>query len=468
MASDDKDGVRQRLKTTEADASPPSSPPASGESPSAKKLVDEHDYLSPENGWRPYPWNYFPDFVPFVLGALQIAFVGPFVIFLIAAAESSWYVLMKVWQHPKNSYFRHKIPSLIMSLYAEPSARIMLKDPRNASFIPWITLGACLPPFIFLCAAHRHQAFGLELTTLFIYHFVRIGPRFRFFAHIHTLFHKEGHAHGGLFKDSFSMFNGLCEWWIGPFYGLIPGSYRVAHTKIHHRWHNDVDDIHTNLDLDRTDPLQFVKWIPRFSIYWTGIGPLALFMKRGEWGYVKELGSGILTYYAVTVLLLLWNPTFAICYWIYPHVEGMLGLGVIAYLWHSFVDEDDPGNIYVNSLTILDGHDNVWNEDYHVVHHHFPGVHWTDVPDQYWKDIDKYKACTATIFRDTEQGMLIKWLLGQEWDEMAKHFVDLNDKLTHDEKRELLIKRLKVRVGGRGRDGKRTDWASDSTIRNWG
>merc|ERR1712232_45777 len=40
--------------------------------------------------------------------------------------------------------------------------------------------------------------------------------------------------------------------------------------------HNDVDDIHSNLDLDRTEFLSFVQWIPRFTLYWTGVGPLAL------------------------------------------------------------------------------------------------------------------------------------------------------------------------------------------------
>jgi len=343
-----------------------------------------------------------------------------------------------------------------------------MKDPRNAPYIPWITIGACLPPFLLLIAANRHQKFGFEFSTLFIYHYLRIGPRFRLFAHMHTLFHKEGHSHKGFWKPNFQIFQGVCEWWIGPFYGLVPGNYAIAHNKIHHRWHNDVDDIHTNLDLDRTVFRSFVMYIPRFALYWNSFGPLALLFKRGEWEYFTKLAYGALAYYLVTLLLFLWDPLFCICYWIYPHYEATIGLGAIAYLWHAFVDEADPGNQYVNSVTILEGQDNVWNEDYHVVHHHFPGVHWTQMPAQYEKDLEKYKACTATIFRDTEQGMLLKMLFSNDWDGMAAHFVDLNDKLNHEEKKALLLKRLKVRIGGKGRDGKRSEWASDRTIRNWG
>eukprot|EP00929_Paragymnodinium_shiwhaense_P006727 TRINITY_DN1106_c0_g1_i3.p1 TRINITY_DN1106_c0_g1~~TRINITY_DN1106_c0_g1_i3.p1 ORF type:complete len:285 (-),score=49.25 TRINITY_DN1106_c0_g1_i3:531-1385(-) len=246
--------------------------------------------------------------------------------------------------------------------------------------------------------------------------------------------------------------------------------YSIAHNKIHHRWHNDVDDIHTNLDLDRTEFRTFVEFMPRFALYWTGVGPVALFAKRREWAYMQQMLSGMLAYYGVAALLFLWNPIFCICYWLYPHCEACVGLGAIAYLWHAFVDEEDPGNQFVNSVTILDGHDNVFNEDYHVVHHHFPGVHWTEVPAQFEKDKEKYAACTATIFRDTEQGMLLKMLFSKDFDGMARHFVDLNGKLSHEEIKALLIRRLKVRVGATGRDGKRRvqEWASDATIRAWG
>eukprot|EP00929_Paragymnodinium_shiwhaense_P006731 TRINITY_DN1106_c0_g2_i11.p1 TRINITY_DN1106_c0_g2~~TRINITY_DN1106_c0_g2_i11.p1 ORF type:complete len:554 (-),score=80.35 TRINITY_DN1106_c0_g2_i11:346-1944(-) len=401
------------------------------------------DALKPENGWRPFPWTGLPKAMPLMWGALILAFIGPFVVFLITAAEASWYILQKVWKHPRLSFLR-KLPNLIHTSISEPCSVIMMKDPRNAAYLPWITFGACLPPALFLWAARRHHMYGFELSSLFLYHFLRIGPRFRFFAHLHTLFHKEGHDHRGFWQGPFQMFSGVCEWWIGPFYGLVPCSYSIAHNKIHHRWHNDVDDIHTNLDLDRTEFQTFVEFMPRFMLYWTGIGPVALFAKRREWGYMKQLLSGMAAFYGVALLLFLWNPVFCICYWLYPHMEACVGLGAIAYLWHAFVDEEDPGNQFVNSVTILDGHDNVFNEDYHVVHHHFPAVHWTEVPAQFAKDKDRYAECTATIFRDTEQGMLLKMLFSKDFDGMARHFVDLTGKLSHDEIKELLIRRLKA------------------------
>lgn len=367
------------------------------------------------------------------------------------------------------TWLKHGLPELIRNKLSIPMGHVMLKDPRNHSYLPWISFLATYSPFLFFWALKRYQAHGLELSTLFVYHYLRIGPRFRYFAHIHTLVHKEGHDHKGLFNSNFRFFNDVCQWWIGPFYGQVPGNYSVAHMKIHHRWHNDVDDVHTNLDLDRTKPLSFLIYVPRFTLYWTGLSPLALFIKRREWNLVAQIMYGMVTYYGVTALLFFWDPVFCICYWVFPHFEAIILLCAISYLWHAFVEESDPGNQYVNSVTILDGQDNVWNEDYHVVHHHSPSTHWTDAPKHFEQHKHLYAACTATIFQNTEQGMLLKWLFEQNWDQMAAHFVDLNGKLTHEEKKALIIRRLSVVVGEAGRDGKRKqrEWASTATIRDW-
>lgn len=58
----------------------------------------------------------------------------------------------------------------------------------------------------------------------------------------------------------------------------------------------------------------------------------------------------------------------------------------------------DPSNHYVNSVTILDGHDNIWNEDYHVVHH-VSQCHWTENPAHYERNKAKYAEHKATIFQ---------------------------------------------------------------------
>jgi fatty acid desaturase len=319
-------------------------------------------------------------------------------------------------------------------------------DPRNSDYLPWLLVCSVLPPVLLWFAWQRHRVHGFELTTMLVYHHFRIGPRFRFFAHHHVLVHKEGHNWNGIFAGKWRIMNQLAGMWTGLFYGTIPFHYRTAHNKIHHRWHNDSDDVHTNIDVDRTVFKSYILWLPRFFYYWTGVSPMVLFLKRREYGLAKDLATGMLYYYGIGVALCVvvdWK--FALAYWLYPNMESLSLLGMIAYIWHAFVEPEDPTNQYVNSVTILNGGDNIWNEDYHVVHHHYPNVHWSQAVEHYEKQQHKYAEVNATIFQDCEEGMLIYWMFSGLWDEMANHFVDLNGKLSHNEKKELILRRLRFR-----------------------
>lgn len=364
-------------------------------------------------------------------GAAEVAFISPLFAVLIAFNVGWYHICMYVWYHRYFVRCREAIPELIRSV-SRPLGRWMLQDPRNHAYLPWFALLSFVP-MLFFWAMWRYHHYGFEFSTLVIYHVLRGGPRFRFFGHAHTLVHKEGHAHTGHFLKNFWILNYLCEWWIGPFYGVVP----------------------------------FFIYVPRFSLYWTGVSPVALLAKRNEWRLVRQLLYGMMTYYGVTLILFMWNPVFCMVYWIFTHLEGMILLCAISYLWHAFVEESDPGNQYVNSVTILDGHDNTFNEDYHVVHHHSPSTHWTDAHKHFEANKHKYAEVNATIFRDTEEGALLQMLFENDWDGMAKRFVDLNGKLTHEEKKALLVKRLKHVCGQDGRDGKRQEWGSSATIRDY-
>jgi hypothetical protein len=92
-------------------------------------------------------------------------------------------------------------------------------------------------------------------------------------------------------------------------------SYAAAHNKIHHRYDNQLEDVHTNLDLDRSKFSSFVVYLPRFAFYWLGISPLHFFVKMREWKLALQMGSGML-YHTALILLSGWfiSPIFAVAY----------------------------------------------------------------------------------------------------------------------------------------------------------
>jgi len=361
--------------------------------------------------------------------------IAPLMVLLIGTAE----IVNKLYLKLPISYFTSNI-----NYVAKMVGDKILKDKRNYEYLPLMVLHGFWPLALFIWAALRYRANGVELWVVFVYHLLRIGPRFRFFAWFHVMIHKEGHDHNGFFNPPFSFLNHRWNaWYCSLFYGVLPNSYAVGHNKIHHRYVNGLNDAHTCYDLDRSDPVSFLIYIPRFVAYWTGISVVSYLIKTKEWVYAARMLSGMLYY--VFVLYGAWRVAwdFTLCILIFPFLESVVFFAAISYLWHCFLDKDDPENEFINSITIVDGHDNVFNEDYHVAHHHAHTMHWTEYIKHFENNKEEFKLQNATIFRDCEEGLLLYWLFSQQWDVMANHWFDLTGKLTHQQKKDLILKRLR-------------------------
>ena len=410
---------------------------------------------------RPFPWNTFSD--------STYRAIGTFILFMIAIPSMSVTVVLSrllgnalhavLYEHnPVGRYILNILWAAQRSFFRWVGNFILL-DPRDSSYLPWLLWCNFVQAYLFYLAYDRYQRHGgLEVSTFLIYHLLRIGPSQKMMAHQATLAHKEGHAKSGLFRDILSEKRKPLPKWIrnafadhlvagisGIFYGTIPNHYATAHNKIHHRWHNDTGDVHTNMDFDRSQFGSFVLYLPRFVGYWTGITPLILFWSRGEYQFFNGLLVGMVYYYGAGFYV--WYKVGFGFYWAYmlhPFLEMASVLCLVAYMWHMFSDEANPANQYVNSITILRGTYNVWNEDYHVVHHHEPFVHWSDAPASFENYLERYVECRATVFGDCEQGKIIAWIFGCKWDDLADHFVDLQYTFSNGEANKDKNKRFTV------------------------
>ncbi len=131
----------------------------------------------------------------------------------------------------------------------------------------------------------------------------------------------------------------------GLFYGVtIPNHYATAHNEIHHRWHNDTGDVHTNMDLDRTLFYSYILSI--CHDFWDIAGPDArlqfLFTRRIYTITTIALWHDVLLYMEWTCLVQMCGVSFYTAYTLYPFLESASFLGMIAYLWHAFSEEADP------------------------------------------------------------------------------------------------------------------------------
>lgn len=420
----------------------------------------------PKYNQRPFPWNLAPDNFWTAWGMLMLVCISVPGISMILCTEVCAQLLFPLKKTALGGKVYQVVYDAIESV-SKQIGKVVLKDQRNWSFLPWTIIEAiALPLWFYFLAYRRYIDNGFEWWVALLYHFMRLGPKYMWFSHHHVLIHKEGHDHKGFFKGPFAALNCINSLWTGFFYGSMFNSYAAGHNKIHHRWHNDCDDVHSNLDVDRSKFSSYILWLPRFTLYWTGISPLALFLYRSEYKLAWDILQGQIWWLCGMSFIVYKAGFFFMClYFVYPMMESIAFLGTMAYLWHAFVDPQSPRDCYVNSITILNGKDNIWNEDYHVVHHHAPFVHWSDVPAHYEKTVHRYAEVTASVFRDCEEGEMVYWLFANKWDLLAEHFVDLNGKLTHEEKKAMLLERLRYqRLVADKDDG--VGWAN-SEIRDW-
>jgi len=110
-------------------------------------------------------------------------------------------------------------------------------------------------------------------------------------------------------------------------------------------------------------------------------------------------------------------------YLIYPFLEQCVMLSGINWVWHAFLDPHDVENEYVASITILGGTINVLNEDSHVVHHQYPGMHWTSHPKLLTRHMAKYEESVGSVFYGTHTFEVLALILMADYEKLADRFV---------------------------------------------
>ena len=206
-------------------------------------------------------------------------------------------------------------------------ARVMMRDERNAPYLfSLFGIGLYTPILFVLCFIWQMRygvgaAWYTVVLVAFLYNVLMMGPYFRFFSVIATLIHKEGHDVRGLFKEPYTFLNNAFGWFIGPFYGHVPEAYPLGHNRIHHKYDNGPGDVTFTYDIDRRDPAQWLAYLRRFSLYWTGVSIVGYFIENKKWEPARRMATGMLVYYGLIAVITYMSPWFGFAYLILPHMS---------------------------------------------------------------------------------------------------------------------------------------------------
>ncbi|GAB5362832.1 hypothetical protein AAMO2058_000832600 [Amorphochlora amoebiformis] len=320
-----------------------------------------------------------------------------------------------------------------------------VKHEADSYLLNAVVLLAIFIPGLWGFCLYSTITYGFSAYLCYVYHVIRIGPYFMNFAYVYTLCHKEGHSRIGLFKQPYGrVLNNVFNWWIGLFYGVLPASFAYGHSINHHRYNNGPSDVVSTSDKPRDSFYNFLCYLPRWTGYAINLTTTLQFFRENNSRVAVKMITGSLYWFLFAYAVYLINPTFAFWYLVFPLGENILLLACVNWCWHAFLNPNDPEDEYVGSITIFDGPINVLNEDFHVVHHQYPGAHWTNHPKLYDKhfQLKEYSKHVATVFKETHAFELFFLIILRKYDIMAEKFVLLEGTLTIDEKKALIKERL--------------------------
>ena len=301
--------------------------------------------------------------------------------------------------------------------------RLMLK--LSIIFFPMVILIFNMAPFNWYFAA-----FYLVMQIFYI------GP---FIIMQHFAFHRK------FLKSKYKKFNFVISWIIGPIFGQTPHTYYAHHIGMHHPENNLQEDISSTLPYKRDSFRDFLRYL--FGFYFTDLYKLSDYLKnRRRFKLRRRMFIGEYTYFLVSGVTLYLNWQAGLVVFILPFFMARFFMAAGNWGQHAFVDLDSPENNYRNSVNFVNAYYNkrCFNDGYHSAHHIKATMHWSEMPQEFMKDIKNYSKEKAIVFRGIDQFILYLLLMFKQYKIMAKFYLNLDPKNMLS--KEDIISLLKKRV----------------------
>lgn len=244
-------------------------------------------------------------------------------------------------------------------------------------------------------------------------------------------------SHRPFFKKEASALNYYIPWFLGVFVGQSPLLYFAHHIGMHHSEGNLPEDRSSTMRFQRDGVLDFSIYYFRFLFI--GLIDLAdYFMhtntkKRRHFLPMVFIGESL--YVAMCVGLWFISPGAVTVVFILPLILVRLAMMMGNWAQHAFVSQDQPNNDYQSSITCINTTYNrtCFNDGYHIGHHLFPNMHWTDMPGEFQKNKDLYAQNRAIVFEGIDYNQVWFFLMTKRYDVLAKHFVNINNVYASDQ-----------------------------------
>ncbi|WP_020606299.1 fatty acid desaturase family protein [Spirosoma spitsbergense] len=303
-----------------------------------------------------------------------------------------------------------------------------IKDERDLPFI-YLTIQISLTVIplsvlLFMPFVAGWIWWAVAAVHLFITNFRFKGP---FGLMLHCTSHRQ------FFKSEYDWMNKYIPWIVAPFFGHTPETYYSHHIGMHHPENNLEDDDSSTMAFQRDSFRSFLAYFGRFFVL--GVRNLLDYLRlknRPKLATRALAGEIVFGVVCVGLWFISWPATVMV--FLLPLVIYRLIAMLGNWTQHAFVDANDPGNAYKNSITCINVKYNkkCWNDGYHISHHVRPAMHWTEHPTFFLKTIDKYAQNRAVIFDGLDFLQIFFLLMRGKYDVLARHMVNVNGAFAND------------------------------------
>ena len=320
--------------------------------------------------------------------------------------------------------------------YTEPATyssldRFFLTLIRDKRDLPFVYLGLRVTFTLIPLAVLLYMPFvtgwlwwTVALTYLFINNITYKGP-FGLMLHCTT--------HRPFFKKEYGFMNHYLPWVLAPFFGQTPETYRAHHVGMHHAENNLELDESSTMPYQRDSGWDFLRYFLRFLF--TGMFTLTAYLlgrKRNKLAMQTVRGELLFFVFCGVMCTLNWPAT--VVAFILPFIAFRLVAMAGNWTQHTFIDPDEPGNHFKNSITCINVKFNhkCWNDGYHISHHIDPTMHWTEHPNYFRTHLNDFGKNKAVVFSGLNYGHVFLMLNRNKYEELAKHFVDVGNNFKND------------------------------------
>ncbi len=297
-------------------------------------------------------------------------------------------------------------------------AEAMIHDPRDAPFLELMTTASLA---LFPLVGYMFLADDFPWWVGVVYLVVNLAG---FIDRYNLMLHNTSHR--PLFKARFRLLNYYVPMVLGPFFGHTPYTYFGHHMGMHHPENNLPDDLSSTMKYERDNAWHFVRYFCRFFFLgWLEL-PMYLWRAGRKKMALKSL-VGEWTGWAIMAGTFALNPQAALFTFIIPFVFIRVGMMMGNWCQHAFIDAAQPGNSYVNSMTSINTRYNrrCFNDGYHIGHHVKANRHWTEMPEDFQRNLARYAAEKCVVFDGIDFFQVSVLLLTRRYRTLARHFVVL-------------------------------------------